>query len=275
MMRHILTVIVLLLAIVPTAGWAQARQQKVVDNAVRALDNLATDQNFGAFRRQIVNAKAVLIVPELVKAGFILGGETGTGLLLVKQNDGSWSYPAFYDLYAGSLGLQIGIQTSEVVFLVMTDAGLASIRDDNIKLGADASVAVGPIGAGVEASKTINLADIYAYSKSMGLFGGGAFEGAVIEPATDANIVYYGPGATTQGILMDQQFSNAGADQLRTNLSRLASGQFSPSLQNSGEAPVAAPTERAVEPKEITPLPAIEGVNEIESAPIDIPPPSP
>src|SRR3546814_9085 len=139
------------------------------------------DKDFFELPKFIKAAKGIFIVPQLVKGGFIRGAEGGTGVFLARGTDGTWSPPAFYTLGAASIGLQIGGEVKEVVFVLMSDKAVDAMLSSEFKLGADASVTVGPIGRGVEASRSTDFtSDIYAFSKSVGLFGGGALEGAKI-----------------------------------------------------------------------------------------------
>jgi lipid-binding SYLF domain-containing protein len=164
------------------------------------------------------SAKAVLIFPELYKGGFILGAEGGRGILCARNADG-WSQPAFYDLAAGSLGLQIGGQVSEVVLTIMSDKALTAVLDDQLKFGGDMSIAVGPIGKGLGADTTTNFqADVYSFAKTAGLFGGVSFEGAGIIKKDDWNRAYYGQGATPRGIVMEGRFKNPNTNALLKSL---------------------------------------------------------
>src|SRR3546814_1574062 len=112
-------------------------------------------------------AKAVMIFPSLLKGAFFIGGEGGSGVLLTRDPQGNWSNPAFYTMGTVSFGLQFGGQSSEAILVVMTDAGLNAIIEDQVKLGADLSAAAGPIGVGASAATTTAAgADIYTYSRS-------------------------------------------------------------------------------------------------------------
>lgn len=195
-------------------------QQELVDRAKITVDTLRNEQSMKEpINSLLARAKGVMVFPNLFKAGFILGGEGGSGVLLLKGSDGSWSSPAFFGMGSGSIGLQIGAQSSEVMFIIMTDGGLRKILNNSMKLGADLSVAVGPMGAGVEAATTVNLRqDIYAYSKAAGLYGGGTFEGSVLTPREEWNRAYYGNGATTRAITVDRQFENASSNPLKAAL---------------------------------------------------------
>ena len=140
-----------LTAALPTGAWAASEEQQLIDDALLTLNNFMADPDMGWFRKYAPSARGMLIVPTLLKAGFIIGGEGGSGVLLGKDpKTGTWSPPAFYTMAAGSIGFQIGAEAQEVVLLLMTDKGLNSMLESNVKLGAEASVAVGPKGAGVE-----------------------------------------------------------------------------------------------------------------------------
>jgi lipid-binding SYLF domain-containing protein len=166
----------------------------------------------GGFREQVRKAKAVLIVPRLIKAGFIIGGSGGSGTLLaLDDKTGTWSYPAFYTMGSGSFGLQIGGAADQVVLLVMTKKGLDSLLSSSFKLGADASVAAGPTGQG----KAAATADILAYARSKGAFGGLTVEGSVIKIRDEWNKTYYGQTVRPLDILVLHKVVNTQADPLR------------------------------------------------------------
>ncbi len=172
---------------------ASTEAERLVDQSRISIERMLADPEFFNLKDMIGKARGVLIVPELFKGGFIIGAEGGSGVLMVRGADGTWSAPAFYTLAAGSIGFQIGGQVSEVVFTLMNDAAVRALLNNEFKLGADAGVAVGPIGAGIEASTTSNLErDIYAFSKSVGLFGGGVLEGGKILEQKERNRQYYG-----------------------------------------------------------------------------------
>jgi lipid-binding SYLF domain-containing protein len=198
---------------------AQQDQQDIVDKARITLNALRNDPDHPNLNTVLGRAKAVLIIPSLLKAGFLIGGEGGSGVLLVRNANGEWSPPAFYTLASGSIGLQVGVQDAEVLFAVMTEKGLQQVIKNQFKMGADASVALGPIGGGVEASTTLNLnADIYAFSRTKGAFAGGSFEGSFIKAREEWNKAYYGQALSVDDIVMNGKVSNPGADALRQAL---------------------------------------------------------
>ncbi len=194
-------------------------QQELIEKARLSFEKLITSVEFGELPGYTKKAKAVMIFPELYKGGFILGAEGGKGVLAVR-NGGNWSQPAFYDLAAGSLGLQIGGQVSEVVLTIMSDKALDAVIDDQLKFGGDMAIAVGPIGKGIGADTTTNFqADVYSFAKTAGLFGGVSFEGAGILKDDKWNAAYYGQGATARGIVLDGKFSNPNTQGLLNSLS--------------------------------------------------------
>lgn len=194
-------------------------QQELIEKARLSFEKLITSVEFGELPGYTKKAKAVMIFPELYKGGFILGAEGGKGVLAVR-NGGNWSQPAFYDLAAGSLGLQIGGQVSEVVLTIMSDKALDAVIDDQLKFGGDMAIAVGPIGKGIGADTTTNFqADVYSFAKTAGLFGGVSFEGAGILKDDKWNAAYYGQGATARGIVLDGKFRNPNTQGLLNSLS--------------------------------------------------------
>ena len=219
-MKRLLTSLVLVVAF---CGMARAEEapQRVVDAALATYANMTSDPDFANLNSLLARqAKAVVIVPEMIKGGFIIGGEWGQGVMLARDGaTGLWSQPAFVTLASGSIGLQIGGSVSQVVLVVMTDTGLDAMLKDKVTLGGEASVAAGPVGAGVNAQSTSDVNDdVYSYAKAQGLFAGAAIEGAVLEPDPDRNRFYYGETFSTRQIVMGQASPNAGADALRAAL---------------------------------------------------------
>jgi lipid-binding SYLF domain-containing protein len=202
-----------------TPANAATKPEELVEKAALTVEKLMVDPEMPELRRYLDRAQAVLIIPELFKGGLVVGGQGGSGVLLVKGSDGSWSSPAFYTLGGASFGLQIGGTMSETVFAIMNEGAIDAILKNQFMLGADATVAFGPVGKGVEASTTSNLSeDVYAFSKSVGLFGGGALEGAGIFKRTNWNELYYAAGADPEKILIDRKYFNPHADRLRASL---------------------------------------------------------
>ncbi len=210
--------VALTIAITALAPVARAsEQQNVVDLARIAFDEIRSDPNLSSFATYFPKAKAVLIMPRLVKGGFFLGGEGGRGVLLARTpKTGAWSYPAFYVMGSASIGLQFGAQVSQVVFLIMTDGGLKKLLSGSVTLGVDANVAVGPVGAGVEAGSTPNIdVDFLSFARTQGAFIGISFEGAVLKPDDAWTEAYYGKPLSAADVVIDSQAGNASAEPLR------------------------------------------------------------
>jgi lipid-binding SYLF domain-containing protein len=225
MPKRIRTPLILLFALSLTlvnafSAKAASDEQELVDTAKYTMERLLTDEVFSQVPAYLEKAKAVLIVPSMFKAGFFFGAEGGSGVLLSKGAEGEWSYPAFYTIGGASFGLQIGAENSEVLFVILTDSGLESILKTSVKLGADASIAIGPVGAGIEGATTTSFgADIVVFSRSVGLFGGVAGEGSLIYGRESWNENYYGEGATARKIVQKGGVQNENADALRAVLS--------------------------------------------------------
>jgi len=195
---------------------AASPAEELVAEARFSIERLLGDPNLPDLETYVKNARGVLIIPELVKGSFFVGAEGGSGVLMVRGSDGTWSSPAFYTLAAASFGLQIGGQVSEVVFTLMNDGAVQALLANEFKLGVDASAAVGPFGLGVEVSTTTNLdADIYAFARTVGLFGGGSLEGAKLFSRDSWNETYYGAVASPRAVVIERAFFNPQAEKLR------------------------------------------------------------
>ncbi len=202
-------------------AFAITAEEELVEDCRLTVQSLMSDKDFQWLDDYIAKARGVLIFPELVKGGFIVGGEGGTGVCMGRLADGSWSYPCFYYLGAASIGLQIGGQVSEVVLTVMNDNAFRQLLKNDIKLGADASVALGPIGVGAEAGTSGAFdSDIYTFGRAVGLFGGIRLEGGVLDDQPDRNRYYYGRDVTSEQIVHEGIVSNSQAEPLRNALPR-------------------------------------------------------
>ena len=203
---------------------AETNQEELVSKARLTIERLSANPDFGRMNAAIKTSQAVMIFPSVLKGSFIIGAEGGNGVLVTKDANGEWSYPAFYTMGAGSIGLQAGFQDSEVVLVINTLKGLNAVLNNNFKFGVDASVALGPVGQGIEGSTTTAFgADIGAYSATRGLFAGGSFEGAVTYERSDWSRNYYEVGASARGVVMERAFRNPQADGLREAMAKISS----------------------------------------------------
>jgi lipid-binding SYLF domain-containing protein len=184
-----------------------------------------------------------MICPRIFKAGFFFGGSGGGCVLLARAGNGTWSYPAFYGIGSGSFGLQIGIQDSQLMMMIMTNRGLNAVMDSQFKLGADASIALATVGAGVEGATTAAVgADIVAFALNRGVFGGISLQGSIMSSRTAWNAAYYGQPFAARQIVVNMQGSNPGADPLREILTRYGAA--------AGPVPAAAPPPPGPPPSE-------------------------
>lgn len=207
-----------LVAFLSTDVRAENDAKELVIKSEITLGNLLNNPDYHTLQALMNDAKGVLIFPSLLKAGFFFGAEGGSGILLARNSDGSWGYPAFFTMGAISFGLQFGGQDSETILAIMTDRGIESIIDQEVKLGVDVSVAVGPVGIGAEAATTAQLADIYSFSRARGVYAGASFEGAVIHGREDLNEEFYGSRVSATEIVVQKKYSSAEADKLRALL---------------------------------------------------------
>ena len=167
---------------------ATTTPDKLVTEAQTTLSNFMRDPDQTWIHDNIGRAKALLIVPQIVKAGFIFGGSGGQGVL-VARNGKTWAGPAFYDLATASVGFQAGVEVSEAIIVVMTDKGLNSLLATTFKVGGDASIAAGPVGAGAKSTVT---ADLVSFTRAKGVYGGLNLDGTVVHANADFNGQFYG-----------------------------------------------------------------------------------
>ena len=194
--------------------------RNLMNRATETVERFKDFPELKEFARHIPGAKAVVVLPTVIKAGFLVGAEAGNGVLIARGGDGKWGYPAFYTLGGASLGIQAGLQDTEIVLVVRNGKALRAILDRQGKLGADAGITIGLFGLGVEASTTTNLgADVLAFANSkLGAFVGASLEGAVLARRRDLNEAFYGAGATPRAIVLENKYSNGKADPLRAVL---------------------------------------------------------
>jgi len=209
------------LAFAPVPAMAQSEQQPLVNQADTTLSNFLRDPEMTWLQQNIGRARAVLIAPEIVKAGFIFGGSGGRAVLVAKEG-GKWSGPSFYTMATASVGFQAGVSVSEVVTLVMTQKGMDSMLAANFKIGGDASVAAGPVGAG---AKSDILADLIAFSRAKGVYGGVNIDGTLVNLSDDWNRAYYGKSVQPVDILVRGSVHNKSADKLLGDVARAAGGK--------------------------------------------------
>lgn len=205
----------LLFSVAPAAADYYGEPAELVERSASVYKGFMADPNMEWFQRNVNQARGVFIVPQMLRGGFIIGGSGGRGALLAQdQGNGKWSSPAFYSMGSVSFGFQAGADASEIILLIMTDRGLNAMLSTDYKLGADVAVAAGPMGASAKAQ----TADILAFGRSQGIYGGISLEGAAISPLDDWNRQYYGKPVQVFDILINQKWTNRQADSLRNLL---------------------------------------------------------
>ena len=243
-----------LLALLPLAARAQTAQQTLVDRATLSVQEMvSTTSPDSDLRKLLRQAKAVMVCPQVFKAGFIFGGQGGD-CVLVGRGPQTWSDPAFYGMGAGSIGFQAGIQDSQVMMIILTQKGLLALMDSQFKLGAGASIAFATLGAGVEGSTTAAFrADIVAFANTRGLFAGLSLDGSLIGSRSEWNQAYYGQPMAAQQIVLQMQGNNPGADPLREMLGRFA-GALPPQRDTVADAaPYSPPPPAGPAPMQLAP----------------------
>jgi lipid-binding SYLF domain-containing protein len=201
-------------------GPAAAEAQALVDSALVTFQGFVHDKKFGYLHDNLKNISGLLIYPQVLKAGFFLGGSGGTGVLVVRDvNTGDWSQPAFYTIGSVSFGLQIGGEAAEVIVMVRTQNALDSLFTTSVKFGGDTSIAAGPYGIGAKANVTTAFV---SFTKSKGLYAGLNLEGSAVDVREGLNKDYYGQAVTPVQIIVEKKVSNKGSARLREALIKAA-----------------------------------------------------
>ncbi len=200
--------------------------KELVDRAVFTIQRFQDDSAMDGFRELMrERVRAVLILPQVIKIGFIAGGAGGSGVLMARNAQGDWLGPSFYTLYQLNIGLLAGAEATEMVILALTEKGLTSLLSTTMKWGAEASGAIGPVGMGAAAASAGLSADLVIYSRGKGLYGGFSLDGAVIDLRQSLIVGYYGRSATPLDILIRGEVKNPQAQPLADLLKKVAAGQ--------------------------------------------------
>jgi len=166
---------------------SRSEPEKLVADAQTTLNNFLRDPDQTWIQDNLSRAKAVMIAPQIVRAGFIVGGSGGRAVLVARDGR-TWAGPAFYNLATASVGFQAGLDVSEAIIVVMTDKGMNSLLSNSFKLGGDASIAAGPVGASARSTVT---ADLITFTRAKGIYGGLNLDGTVVSTNIPWNDTYY------------------------------------------------------------------------------------
>lgn len=238
-----LTVVMAMVVAMPAI--AGTREEQRVADAADVLDQLLRIPEKRIPPSLLGRAYAVAVIPNVVKVGFGVGARRGKGILVVRQDDSSWSNPVFVKMTGGSIGWQIGAQSTDVILVFKSRKGVEDIAKGKVTLGADASVAAGPVGRHAEVATDWKFeAEVVSYSRSRGLFGGVALEGAGVTMDLKANAAFYGSAdmtpekvlASSPGIAPD--VANRFVQILTTQTRRLPT---SPGMHTDAPARTSAP----------------------------------
>jgi len=183
--------------------------RQLVEKAKLTFESVIAAPEMDALRDLLKGAKGVFVAPQVLRGAFIFGVSGGSGAFFARgERPGQWNGPAFYTIGEASFGFQAGADASEIVLLAMTNRGVTALLSTSVKLGADASVAAGPVGVGVRAA-TANLSvDLVSFSRAKGLYGGVSVEGAVVATRGAVNAAYYGREISPADILIRGAVSN-------------------------------------------------------------------
>jgi lipid-binding SYLF domain-containing protein len=165
---------------------AESDRAELLRDADTTVTNLKHDPSFSVARDMLKNARAVYIVPKLVKGGFIFGAEGGDGVLLVRTGHG-WSAPKFYGMGSASFGLQVGIEQAQLVFIINSERALKGIEEGNFKIGGQGGITVATLSGGAEGDTTLHGGDMVVWTSATGAYGGLTFNGSVIKADTEEN----------------------------------------------------------------------------------------
>jgi len=177
----------------PAKNDGPADEIKRVEDATRILGEMMKESDKSIPEKLLEKSAGIAIIPDVIKAAYVVGGRHGNGVLLVRGKDGVWSNPSFIGITGGSIGWQIGVESADVILVFRTPRSIENITRGKFTLGADAGISAGPLGRSAEASTDAEFkAEIYAYSRSRGLYAGLSFQGASLHVDAKANQNFYG-----------------------------------------------------------------------------------
>jgi lipid-binding SYLF domain-containing protein len=233
----------LVLASAAVSAHAQAREEGRLLVAGQVLKELRGARDQAIPDRLLERAYGIAVIPDLTKVAFFVGGRRGHGVLVVRDKQGRFSNPVFVTLTGGSFGWQWGVQSADLVLVFVTPKGIEGISGGKVTLGADASVAAGPVGRQASASTDAGFkAEVYSYSRSRGVFAGIALDGTAMTIDDDANEAFYGkPGVSGGDILAGSVTSNDDSARRFMTAVSTSTGMPQRSASAAGAASASAP----------------------------------
>ncbi len=217
----------LLALVIALPAFAETREEERVTDATDVINQLLHIPEQGVPPSLLARAYGIAVIPNVVKVGFGLGARRGKGIVVVRRDDNSWSNPVFVTITGGSVGWQIGAQSTDIILVFKNRRGVDGMASGKLTLGADASIAAGPVGRQASMATDIQFeAEVYSYSRSRGLFAGVALEGAGVTIDEKANASFYGQAGITPQQIFD------------------SSGNFAPAVANNFVQVLTAQTRR-------------------------------
>ena len=205
-LKRLMAVVVLLgLAHAPAYASSTPLDDRIWE-AKEVIEEIQSSPDQSIPEELLAKCEAIAIYPNVIKGGFVIGARYGKGVVLRKGNDGKWGPLAFSTIGGGSWGLQIGAQATDLILVIMSERGLNGLLSSNFTLGVDGAATAGPVGRNASAGTDLSLrAEMYSYSRSRGLFGGIALDGAVLTQDNNSNSLYYNKNVTSKDILLQNE----------------------------------------------------------------------
>jgi lipid-binding SYLF domain-containing protein len=237
----------LVLALGATGAWAQAREQGRLLMASQVLEELRTSRDQYVPDRLLERAYAIAVIPDMTKIAFFAGGRRGHGVLVVRDKDGRFTSPTFITMTGGSFGWQWGVSSTDIMLVFTTRKGVEGITGGKFTLGADASVAAGPVGRQASASTDTSFkAEVYSYSRTRGVFAGLAVDGTALTIDDGANETFYGkPDILASDIISGKVRSNDDSARRFMTAVNSSTGAQTAANTTTASAPVSQPANGA------------------------------
>ena len=255
MKKLLLTIVATVAATQAAPALATAREEARLIEASGVLEELFAQRDTAIPEKLMARAHAIAVIPNVVKVAAVVGGRRGSGAMVVRDANGKFSDPIMVSLTGGNVGWQIGVQSTDIVLVFTTAKGVEGIADGKLTLGADASVAAGPVGRAASAATDQNFsAEVYSYSRNRGLFAGVALDGSILNIDSKSNKGLYGKNAPAADIIAGRVSTDVDAARRfeRAILASTAAGQSPNSIASSSSA-TAAPDPASPQGKEPAP----------------------
>lgn len=251
MKKLLLTTLLVAVGASASSAFASAREEARLIEASGVLEELGAQRDTAIPDRLLQRAYGIAVIPNVVKVSAVVGGRRGSGAMVVRDANGRFSDPIMVSITGGSVGWQIGVQSTDLVLVFTTKQGIDGIADGKLTLGADASVAAGPVGRSASAATDQDFkAEVYSYSRNKGLFAGVSIDGSVISIDSRSNTRLYGQTASASDIIARRVSTNADSAKRfqRAIAQSTASGYSSAATSSATTSPVSEPGTPAAAP---------------------------